>query len=657
MILSITVAKTAGFCFGVDRAVNMVYDSIGKYSRIVTLGPVIHNPQVVADLESKGVKVISDVTESSPLDTVIIRAHGIPKSDYDYMDEHGISYIDTTCPFVKKIHNIVKKHHDAGDDIIIAGDKTHPEVIGINGWCQNTAKIVASPDEIPDINKDKKTAIVAQTTMNRYIWEEIINRFSGHNVDIYDTICNATRERQIEAENIAKQSDAMIVIGGMESSNTKKLVYICGKFCPAYHIEGKDSLPADIPGQKIGITAGASTPAHIIREVIDTMTEENIMVQSEINFEDELNKTFKTLNTGDIVSGTVIGITPTEVYVNLGAKADGFIPVDELGAAPGTNPEEVVKVGDEIDVFVVRVNDVEGTVQLSRKKIANMKDWEVMKSAMEEQSVLNGTVIEIVNGGMIMLVNSLRVFVPASLANDRFMRDLNPLMGQELPLRIIDVNPKRHKIVGSVKSVLAEKRAAQLKEIWDNIEKGKKYKGVVKSLTQFGAFVDIGGVDGLIHISELAWRKLRHPSEVVKVGDVVDTFVIDFDKETGKISLGYKNPDDNPWKKIEAMNVGDVIKCKVVRLVPFGAFVEIVPEVDGLIHISQIADRHIAKPEDALQIGQEVEAKILEIDLESEKKRISLSIKALLAPAAEEAPVSEETPVSEEAPAEEATEE
>ena len=644
--MNITVAKTAGFCFGVNRAVDMVYDSIGKYEKIVTLGPVIHNPQVVSDLESRGVGVISDVTEADSFHTVVIRAHGVPESDYKYMEENGIEYIDTTCPFVKKIHKIVKKHSEAGDRIIIAGDKNHPEVIGINGWCGNTAVIVASPDEIPE-SDGRHTAVVAQTTLNRSAWESILGRLSGEDISIYDTICSATRERQIEAEEIAKKSDAMIVIGGFDSSNTKKLVYICSQFCPAYHIEGKNQMPVNIAGENIGITAGASTPAYIIREVLDTMTEENIMTQSEINFEDELNKTFKTLNTGDIVSGTVIGITPTEVYVNLGAKADGFIPVDELGAAPGTNPEDVVKVGDEIEVFVVRVNDVEGTIQLSRKKIANMKDWEVMKTAMEEESILEGTVAEIVNGGMIMLVNSLRVFIPASLANDRFMRDLTPLLGKELPLRIIDVNPKRHKVVGSVKSVLAERRAAQLKEIWDNIEKGKKYKGVVKSLTQFGAFVDIGGVDGLIHISELAWRKLRHPSEVVKVGDVVDTFVIDFDTETGKISLGYKDPDGDPWKKIEAMNVGDVITCKVVRLVPFGAFVEIVPEVDGLVHISQIADRHIAKPEDVLEVGQEVEAKILEIDLESEKKRISLSIKAAAAP---------EAPAEDAAPAEEAPE-
>ncbi|MDY6314888.1 MAG: bifunctional 4-hydroxy-3-methylbut-2-enyl diphosphate reductase/30S ribosomal protein S1 [Clostridia bacterium] len=650
--MKIEVAKTAGFCFGVNRAVNMVYDSLGKYKNPVTLGPIIHNRQVVDDLEKKGGRVIGNVSEADKSSTVIIRAHGVPKADCDYLEAAGISYIDTTCPFVKKIHNIVKKQYEAGDKIIIAGDSLHPEVIGINGWCENSAVIISSAEELTeDLLGLPSASLVSQTTLDRSVWKQIISKITGNNIKVFDTICSATKERQEEAEEIAKRSDAMIVIGGQNSSNTKKLVYICSRFCPAYHIESADQLPGNIEGENIGITAGASTPADIIKEVIQTMTEENTNVQGELNFADELEKSFKTLNTGDIVTGTVIGVTPTEVYVDLGAKADGFIPADELGVAPGTAPADVVKVGDEIDVFVVRVNDVEGTIQLSRKKIANMKDWEIMKTAMEEETVLEGKVLEVVNGGMMMLVNSLRVFIPASLANDRFMRDLTPLIGKELPLRIIDVNPRRHKVVGSVKSVLAERRAAQLKEIWENIEIGKKYKGVVKSLTQFGAFVDIGGVDGLIHISELSWKKIKHPSEIVNVGDIIDTFVIDFDKETGKISLGYKNPEDDPWKKVEAMNVGDIVKCKVVRLVPFGAFVEVVPEVDGLVHISQIADRHIAKPGDVLEIGQEVDAKILEIDLEGPKKKISLSIKQAAEPVAEETTTAETAEEAAEEPA------
>ena len=650
--MKIEVAKTAGFCFGVNRAVNMVYDSLGKYKNPVTLGPIIHNRQVVDDLEKKGVRVIRNVSEADRSSTVIIRAHGVPKADCDYLEANGISYIDTTCPFVKKIHNIVKKQYEAGDKIIIAGDSSHPEVIGINGWCKNSAVIISSAEELTEkLLGLPSVSLVSQTTLGRSVWKQIISKITSNNIKIFDTICSATKERQEEAEEIAKRSDTMIVIGGQNSSNTKKLVYICSRFCPAYHIEGADQLPKNIEGENIGITAGASTPVDIIKEVIQTMTEESTNVHGELNFADELEKSFKTLNTGDIVTGTVIGVTPTEVYVDLGAKADGFIPADELGVAPGTAPADVVKVGDEIEVFVVRVNDVEGTIQLSRKKIANMKDWEILKTAMEEETILEGKVLEVVNGGMIMLVNSLRVFIPASLANDRFMRDLTPLIGKELPLRIIDVNPRRHKVVGSVKSVLAERRAAQLKEIWENIEIGKKYKGVVKSLTQFGAFVDIGGVDGLIHISELSWKKIKHPSEVVNVGDIIDTFVIDFDKETGKISLGYKNPEDDPWKKVETMNVGDIVKCKVVRLVPFGAFVEVVPEVDGLVHISQIADRHIAKPGDVLEIGQEVDAKILEIDLEGPKKKISLSIKQAAEPVAEETAAAETAEEAAEEPA------
>lgn len=468
---------------------------------------------------------------------------------------------------------------------------------------------------------------------------------------VFDTICTATWERQNEARELAKQSDAMVVIGGINSSNTKKLAEICEKYCPTYLIERAEQLPA-LHAEKIGITAGASTPAYIIKEVVHKMATENTSAQAELNFADELEKSFKTLNTGDIVRGTVISITPTEVYVDLGAKSDGFIPVNELSERPDVCPEDVVKVGDEIEVFVVRVNDVEGTIQLSKKKVASIRGWKEIEQAMEENKDLKGHVIEVVNGGMIMVVNGTRVFVPASLANDRFMRDLSPLVGQELPVRIIDMNPRRHKVVGSVKAILMEEKEAKSKELWEGIEIGRKYSGVVKSITSFGAFVDIGGVDGLIHISELSWKRIKHPSEVMKVGDIVDTYIIDFNKETGKISLGYRNPEDDPWKKVEQYHAGDVISCKVVRLVPFGAFVEVAPNADGLIHISQIADHRIGKPSDVLSVGQEVQAKILEIDPANQK--ISLSIRALSKSA--EAEVSEEAsseaPATEEAAAE-----
>ena len=654
--LRIVLAKTAGFCFGVDRAVNIVYDSVEKNKKICTLGPVIHNPQVVEDLQQKGVFVINSLGELVQRDTtVVIRTHGIPKEEYEYLQEHTIDYIDATCPYVKKIHTIVNKYYQQGYKIIIVGDRDHPEVIGINGWCGNSAMIVGSAQEAGnlDLEPDSKLCIVSQTTLNRSLWEAVLAALNGYDCLVHDTICSATNERQTEAEEIAAQVDSMVVIGGKNSSNTKKLVEVCQAHCPTYHVENAGQLDLTLfRGKKVGITAGASTPAYIIKEVIDKMTEENTMTQSE--FADELDKTLKTLNTGDIVRGTVISMTPTEVYVNLGAKSDGFIPVSELSENPDVNPEDVVKVGEEVEAFVVRVNDVEGTIQLSVKKVASIKGWETIEKAMEEKQDLTGKVLEVIKGGMIMLVNGLRVFIPASLANDRFMRDLSPLVGKELPVRIIDVNMKRRKVVGSVKVILDEQRAVRSKEVWDSIEAGKHYNGVVKSLTSFGAFVDIGGVDGLIHISELSWKRIKHPSEVVSVGDIVDTYVIDFNKETGKISLGYRNPADDPWEKVKELTKGQTVKCKVVRLVPFGAFVEVVPDVDGLIHISQIADHRIGKPADVLSVGQEVEAKLLDIDFENQK--ISLSIRALLEEGKQEEPqaaVVEETPATEEVYSEE----
>ncbi len=627
--MKLMVAKTGGFCFGVNRAVGIVYRKIEENQKICMLGPVIHNPQVVQDLEKKGVTVIDRLDELSDRETaVVIRAHGVPFSEYKLLEDHHIPYIDTTCPFVKKIHKIVQEHDKAGDQVVIVGDRNHPEVVGINGWCGGRAVILDSPEQAIGKNfSNKRLCVVAQTTLSRQLWEQVLKELAPWNPQIFDTICDATRRRQMEAEELAKKSDAMIVIGGQNSSNTKKLAEICSRYCPTYLIEKADQLPRLTDGT-IGITAGASTPAYIIKEVVHKMAAENTSAQAELNFADELEKSFKTLNTGDIVRGTVISITPTEVFVDLGAKSDGFIPVSELSEHPDVNPEDVVKVGDEIEVFVVRVNDVEGTIQLSKKKVASIQGWKEIEKAMEEGKDLKGYVIEVVNGGMIMVVNGSRVFVPASLANDRYMKDLTPLIGQELPVRIIDMNPKRRKVVGSVKAILVEEKEAKSKELWESIEIGKKYKGVVKSITSFGAFVDIGGVDGLIHISELSWRRIKHPSEVMKVGDVVDTYVIDFNKETGKISLGYRNPEDNPWKKVAQYKAGDVISCKVVRLVPFGAFVEVVPNADGLIHISQIADRRIGKPSDVLSVGQEVQAKILEID--PEKQKISLSIRALL---------------------------
>ena len=635
--MSIKLARHAGFCFGVKRAMDIVLDTAdGTTKPIYTLGPLIHNEQVVKHLESKNVFVANSIDEIADDSTVIIRTHGVPKAYHDVLKNKNCNIIDATCPFVKKIHKIVHDNYEKGFDIIIVGDANHPEVIGINGWCNNSAKIIASVSELSEIDTKNDACIVVQTTFSTKIWHEIKNfvKTSCQTVHIFDTICSATEDRQAEAVNLSASVDTMVVVGGKHSSNTKKLVDICkGQCSNTYHIETVSELPNETwVNRNIGVTAGASTPEWIIKEVISKMSEEKVMeVTDEISFAEELEKSLVNLKTGDVVKGVVIGITPTEVYVDLGSKADGIIPVGELSDDPSVSPEDIVKVGDEIDVFVVRVNDVEGTIKLSKKKLDIIAGQKKLESAVETQEILEGKVIDAVNGGVIVLSNGTRVFVPARQAASKFVRELDTLVGTNVQFRLIEFNPRRRKIVGSIKSVSDEIVAKQLDEFWSTAEVGKEYTGTVKSLTNFGAFVDIGGIDGLIHISELSWGRVKHPSDVLKVGDTVKVFIIALDKEKNKISLGYKRAEDNPWEIIKTkIALDDVVKVKIVRIVSFGAFAEIIPNVDGLIHISQIANKHIDTVSSVLKVGDEVEAKVTELDLDS--KKISLSMRALLEP-------------------------
>ncbi|WHH59465.1 bifunctional 4-hydroxy-3-methylbut-2-enyl diphosphate reductase/30S ribosomal protein S1 [Petroclostridium sp. X23] len=637
--MEIIIAKTAGFCFGVNRAIDTVYENVKQaHSGILTLGPIIHNQQVVDDLKSKGVGMVESITDiSDPNAKIIIRTHGIGKSSYTDLEAHQIDYIDATCPYVKKIHRIVEKYYDEGYQIVIVGDENHPEVIGINGWCENSAIIVCSIEDIEGKLKcSDKTCVVAQTTINRERWDRITDDIKQRcqNPLIYDTICSATNDRQVETEKLAKQVDIMIVIGGKHSSNTQKLAEICRNNCKiTYHIETFEELPQDIvyTSKKIGITAGASTPAWIIKEVIDKMSEkENLQNhETEMSFAEAFEQSLVTLNTGDIVEGTVIGVSENEVYVDLGFKSDGVIKASELTDDPSLNPKDLVKVGDPIKVFIIRVDDGEGNVLLSKKKIDAIKGWEEIESSLESKKILTGKVIEAVNGGIIVLVNGIRVFVPASQASDRYITDLNQFLKREVSLRIIDINKKKRRTVGSIRVVLEEEQKIKAEEFWQTAEIGKKYTGAVKKLADFGAFVDLGGVDGLIHISELSWKKIKHPSQVLKEGDMAEVYILELDKEKNRISLGFKKAEDNPWEIAKSnFNEGDVVKCKVVRMVPFGAFVELIPGVDGLIHISQISNKRIGKPEDVLALGSTVEAKITSLDFDSQK--ISLSIRELL---------------------------
>lgn len=644
----IRVAETAGFCFGVDRAVKLAEEAAAQHGTVYTLGPLIHNKGEVERLSARGIRVMHAPEEAKEGDVVIIRSHGVPPETERILRESGAEVLDATCPFVKRIHKIVEKESREGRRILIIGDPAHPEVLGIKGRSGEATEVVAEIEEIPrKIGDSEDLCVVAQTTFEREKWEKFLNLIKNtcKNTRFFDTICSATNARQSEAGKIAEESDVMLVIGDKQSSNTAKLREICEARCPfVYHVEDKADFLQKKPTLfgNIGVTAGASAPDWIIKEVLYTM-EENI--QKDVSFEEELKNSLVTLSTGDIVKGTVIGITPTEVYVDLGYKSDGVINASELAATPDTKPEDVVKVGDEVEVYVYRVSDVEGTVGLSIKKLASIKGWKVVSEAFENGQDLEGKITEVVNGGVIAVSNGARIFIPASQANDRYLSDLSVLVGKEVPIRIIDINKARRKIVGSVKAILLEQKEKAMQEFWAKIDAGQtEFRGVVKTLTSFGAFVDIGGIDGLVHISQLSWNHIKNPAEVVAVGDELDVTILEANRETGKISLGYKKDEDNPWAIAkEKLHVDDVVKVKIVRLVPFGAFAEIIPGIDGLIHISQIANHRIGKPADVLNIGDEVEAMITDINWET--KKVALSIRALLpeeaAAPAEEAPAEE----------------
>lgn len=660
------IAPRAGFCFGVSRAIELVEKGIADHVRIATLGPIIHNSQVVERLAAKGVRSINSPDEALPGETLVIRSHGVPRRVEETLKEKGVNYIDATCPFVKKIHNIVSENHRAGKNIIIVGDRAHPEVIGINGWCGDSATVIATEEECEKLSTDilENGCVVSQTTFEREIWKKItkIIKNTCKTTLIFDTICSATNERQKEAALLAEKSDSFIVIGGRNSSNTKKLYDIAKRRCAnTFLVEGAWELPArELKGELIGITAGASTPDWIIKEVYIMVDEQakNIQEKGDQSFAEALEQyeqSIVALNTGDIKVGKVVRVTPTEVYVDLGYKMEGVIAAEELTDDPNVDPETVCHVGDEIEVFVIRVSDIDG-VKLSKKKIDAIKGWKTVEAAYESGEVLEGKVVEDVNRGVIVSTNGCRVFVPASMAAERYTSDLSTLVGNDVRFKIVNIREDRRgkKAIGSIKEVAVEERKAKAEEFWANVEEGKHYTGTVKTLTKFGAFVDIGGVDGLIHITQLSWQRIKDPSEVVNVGDVVDVYIIKANKETNKVSLGFRKVEDDPWVIAKAkFQVGDVIPVKVVRLVQFGAFVELIPGIDGLIHISQIADKRINKPSDELTVGETISAKITDIDWE--KKKIGLSIRALLSPASAEIPVrpTEETPV-EEAPVEEA---
>lgn len=734
--MKIKIADKAGFCFGVDRAVKIAYAAAESGEKTVTYGALIHNKTVTEELSNMGVAAVSDISEIQLGDNVIIRAHGISEAEQEKIEATGAHITDATCPYVKKIHEIVRVASVQGKTVIIAGNPSHPEVMGIKGRCQNAAYVVSSAEEAEKLCcriESKKVVLVAQTTIRKDFFNNIQQILKKHftNAEIFDTICSATKERQRAAAELAAEADGMIVVGGAESSNTRKLFELCAEHCTdTVCVENVKELTKYIkqgkfPASKklVGITAGASTPGSVIKEVYLTMAENN-----EMNFAEALEETLKPIKSGEVVKGVVIGVTPTEVRVDIGNKYDGVIPFSELTDDSNADINELVKIGEEVEVYVVLVSDRDGVVTLSKKKIDAAKGMEDIKTAFENSEILSARVVELVKGGVVSIVKGVRVFIPASECAERFLADLGSLLGTEQRFRIIKMDEDRRgrkRVVGSIKSVAKEEsekaasafwetaeegkkyegvvksltsfgafvdlggvdglihiselspvriahpseavkvgdeievyikelnreqnrislvkelKEKKVEEFWNNAEIGKQYTGVIKSLTSFGAFVDLGGVDGLVHISELSWNRIKHPSEVVKVGDEITVYIKDMNKDTGKVSLGYKKEEDSPWvQATKDLKVGDVIKCKVVRILPFGAFAEVAPYVDGLIHVSQISNERIDKPSDVISIGDVVDAKIVEIN--EDTKQIGLSMKALMTAEDAETPVADD---------------
>ena len=648
---NIIVADNAGFCVGVKRATDSVENRIKSKrdgERIYTLGHLIHNDGYNAWLEKCGVcvigadeieKICDSASESSPV-SVFIRAHGVAVETKKILSacrekNEFFEFFDLTCPFVKRIHKIACENSGEGKLFCLLGSASHPEVVGIMSHCRGESAVFENADELEDYLKNldlsklhkKSLNLAAQTTQNLAEWEKskkIVKNYCTNPI-FFDTICNVTEIRQTEAKNLAENSDFMVVVGGKTSSNTAKLYKICKEACEhTVWVENASELDGNFPtNNKIGIVAGASTPKRDIEEVFFKMSE---MTE---NFAELLEQSLKTLNTGDTVTGYVTHVTDAELQLDLGAKVTGIIKAEQITDDASARLTQMFNIGDAVEAFVIRVSDIEGVAELSKKRTDSDRNWKNIVALKDSGEVVSGKVIKAVAGGLTVMVDSVNVFVPASHSGVAKDGDLTALVGQTVDLKIIEIKEQGKRAIGSIRVVLNALKRARVEEFWNNIEEGKQYTGTVRSLTSYGAFVDLGGVDGMVHVSELSWKPVKHPSAVVAVGDEITVFVKSFDKETKRISLGYKTDDTNPWLLFtNRYSVGDVVSVKIVNMMPFGAFAEIMDGVDGLIHISKIANKRIGKPADVLEIGQVVDAKIIEID--EEKQKISLSIRALL---------------------------
>lgn len=632
--MEVNLAKTAGFCFGVRRAVDKVYEEAGK-EQVYTYGPIIHNSEVVSDLEQRGVKVLRSKEELEQISegTVIIRSHGVAKDIYELIRQKGLHLVDATCPFVLKIHRIVEKASAEGKQILIIGSSEHPEVEGIRGWCSGEVHVISDAEGLSGVELgDNPVCVVSQTTFNYNKFQDIVEiiKEKSYHIEVCNTICNATEERQLEAKSIAHDVDAMIVIGDRQSSNSQKLYEISKKECGnTFFVQTLKDLDLKLfeSTGKVGITAGASTPEKIIKEVHASMTEKS--------FEQLLEESLVTIRNGEVVEGTVIDVKPDEIILNIGYKADGILTRSEYSNdAANLDLTTIAKVGDTMETKVLKVNDGEGQVLLTYKRLAAEKGNKRLEEAYENKEVLKAPVAQVLDGGLSVIIDEARVFIPASLVSDSYERDLKKYDGQEIEFVISEFNPRKRRVIGDRKQLLVAAKKEKQKELFAKIEPGMKIDGVVKNVTDFGAFIDLGGADGLLHISEMSWGRVENPKKVFSIGDKVTVLIKDIQGE--KIALSLKFPEENPWLKAEEKyKVGNVVDGKVARMTDFGAFVELESGIDALLHVSQIAKEHIDKPSDVLSVGQEITAKV--VDFKKDEKKISLSMKALINDNAEDA--------------------
>ncbi len=631
--MEIILADKAGFCFGVKRAVEEAINVQKKWNKkVYTLGPLIHNNDVVNYLKEKGIYAIKleDINNLSEDDVVIIRSHGVPKKIIDLLQNKSINVVDATCPYVSNIHKKVEKYYKLGYSVLIVGDKNHPEVIGINGWCNDTAIISKDGSDLDRLSS--KLCVVSQTTEKQANWERVLNIVvkNCREIIVFNTICSATEFRQKSAEELSKKADLMLVLGGRNSSNTTKLYEICKTNCVnTIHVENSGEIPDHIINDKtkiIGVTAGASTPDWIIKEAISKMSEEkNLELSEQLAY---MEQNDKQIVVGEVITGTVITVNEKEAFLNIGYKADGLLPKSEVTKNDSLNLTDLITVGSQLQVKVIRRKNEDGYVVLSRVEIERESAFKEIREASNDGTVLNVVVKDVVNGGLVTSYKGVRVFVPASHVEFFHIQDLSKYVNQELQVKIIEFNEKKRgtRIVASRRELLKIEKDLKEDAVWDVLEKDTVEEGEVKRLTDFGAFVDVKGVDGLLHVSEISWGRVEKPGYALKVGDKIKVYLLDVDKEKKRLSLSIKKLIENPWNNVEIKYpIGSIVLGKVVRFANFGAFIELEPGVDALVHISQISHKRINKPEDNLTVGEEIKAKILEVN--KENKKIGLSIK------------------------------